>query len=188
VGASSRVRGVVLAAVAACVLGSAVYAFAAGGLVAGPQANGTGVTPIGWTVAPVGKQLTLGDRPYGLAISPNGRFVLASNDGQSTQSLQVIDTAGGNVTQTIPYTGNEALSFGIAFAPNGSKVFVSAGGGPGGSTIGACSLSVSPAIEYTRIWFGPSSAIRRRTRTVLRSPAMGAVSMWRTTSATRCRS
>jgi YVTN family beta-propeller protein len=69
-----------------------------------------------------------GGSPYGLAQSPNGQFLLASNDGQSTQSLQVIDTAGGSVTQSIPYTGDEALSFGIAFAPDGGKVYVSAGG------------------------------------------------------------
>src|SRR5262245_33788982 len=87
------------------VLASAAYAVAGGGLIAGPRSDGTGITPIGWVVAPAGKQLTLGDRPYGLQISPNGRFLLASNDGQSTQSLQVIDAAAGKVTQTIPYTG-----------------------------------------------------------------------------------
>src|SRR5262249_27395848 len=60
--------------------------------------------------------------------SPNGRFLLVSNDGQSTQSLQVIDAASGAVVQTIPYTGDAALSFGIAFTSDGSKVYVSAGG------------------------------------------------------------
>src|SRR5262249_14449307 len=128
VDASSRFRGLLVAIVAACVVSGAAYAFVAGGLVAGPSGNGTGGTPIGWTVDPAGTQVTLGDRPYGLAISPSSNFLLTSNDGQSTQSVQTIDTAGGNVTQTIPYTGNEALSFGIAFAPDGGKVYVSAGG------------------------------------------------------------
>ena len=114
--------------VGACVLGGAGYAVAAAVLVAGPRGDGTGITPIGWAVTPVGKQVTLGDRPYGLALSPNGHFALASNDGQSTQSLQVIDAASGAVVQTIPYAGDEAVSFGIAFAPNGSKVYVSGGG------------------------------------------------------------
>lgn len=123
-----RVRLVTVIALVGCLLGGATYALAAGGLVAGPRSDGTGITPIGWTVAPVGKQVALGDRPYGLALSPNGRFLLASNDGQSTQSLQVIDATTGAVVQTIPYTGNEAVSFGIAFAPNGNTVYVSAGG------------------------------------------------------------
>src|SRR5262249_37949187 len=47
---------------------------------------------------------------------------------QSTQSLQVVDAASGAVVQTIAYTGDAALSFGIAFASDGSKVYVSAGG------------------------------------------------------------
>jgi YVTN family beta-propeller protein len=122
------VRGVVVAACAAAVLGGAAYAVASRVLVAGPQGDGTGVTPIGWTVDPAGEQVTLGDRPYGLAESPDGRFLLVSNDGQSTQSLQVIDNGTGSVTETIPYTGDAALSFGIAFAPDGSRVYVSAGG------------------------------------------------------------
>src|SRR5258708_7288229 len=121
-------RGALVAVAAAVLVGGAAYAAAGHDVVAGPRANGTGVTPIGWTVDPAGKQVTLGDRPYGLAESPNGRFVLASNDGQSTQSLQVIDAPSGAVTQTLPYSGDEALSFGIAFAPDGSKVYVSAGG------------------------------------------------------------
>jgi YVTN family beta-propeller protein len=123
-----RLRGLVVAVIVAGAFAGAAYAVVAGGIVAGPKGNGTGVTPIGWTAAPAGKQLTLGDRPYGLAASPNGQFLLASNDGQSTQSLEVVDAATGTVIQTIPYTGNEALSFGIVFSPDGSKAYVSAGG------------------------------------------------------------
>ncbi len=124
---SKRLRGAIIVAGAAALFCGAAYAVGKT-LIAGPQGDGTGVTPIGWRVTPAGRQVTLGDRPYWLAQSPTGQFLLASNDGQSTQSLQVIDTAGGSVTQSIPYTGDEALSFGIAFAPDESKVYVSAGG------------------------------------------------------------
>jgi YVTN family beta-propeller protein len=124
---SSKLCIALAAGVAAALLGG-TYAVAADTLVAGPQGDGTSITPTGWRVDPAGRQVMLGDRPYGLARSPVGTFVLASNDGQSTQSLQVVDTASGAVTQTIPYTGDEALSFGIAFAPDGHKVYVSAGG------------------------------------------------------------
>jgi YVTN family beta-propeller protein len=124
----TRLRGVIVVVGAAGLFCGAAYAVARSVDQAGPQGDGTGVTPIDWRVTPVGRQVTLGDRPYGLASSPDGRFLLASNDGQSTQSLQVIDAASGSVMQSIPYTGNEALSFGIAFAPDGSRVYVSAGG------------------------------------------------------------
>ena len=100
-------------------------------------------------------QVKLGDRPYGFASSPDGRFLLASNDGQSTQSLQVVDEASGTLTQTIPYTGNETLSFGIAFAPNGSKVYVSAGGN---NKIRVYSISGETLSEQAPIVLPPGAA------------------------------
>jgi hypothetical protein len=54
--------------------------------------DGTGVTPIGFTVTPAGQQTNLGDLPLNAASSPDGRWLVVSNDGQGTQSVQVIDT------------------------------------------------------------------------------------------------
>jgi YVTN family beta-propeller protein len=94
----------------------------------GPQQDGTAVTSNGWTTTPVGRQVQLGERPYGSALSPDGRTLLVSNDGQWRQSVQVVDTGSGTVRQTIPYLTPEALWIGVAFSPDGRHAFASAGG------------------------------------------------------------
>jgi YVTN family beta-propeller protein len=95
---------------------------------AGPRPDGTAITPVGFKVTPAGKQTTLGDLPLTTALSPDGETLLVSNDGQGTQSLQVVDTATSKVVQTIEYTSPKALFVGLAFSPDGSKVYAGGGG------------------------------------------------------------
>ena len=98
--------------------------------------SATATTPQGWFLTPAGKQVQLvdpnsdvyGDRPYGMAISPDGKTLLISNDGQSTQSLMVVDRVSGKIVQTIPYKGAEALYIGVTYSPDGKHVYASAGG------------------------------------------------------------
>lgn len=116
-----------MTALAAVILGSG-SAYAAYNVTAGPQANGTGVTPHGWTLTPAGTQLSLGDFPMGGALSPDHHYLVVSNDGQGTQSLQVVDVQSKQVVQTIPYKNGEGLYLGIAFSPDGKAVYASAGG------------------------------------------------------------
>ena len=100
---------------------------------AGP---GTATTPQGWFLTPAGNQVQLvdpvtgvyADKPFDIALSPDGQTMVVSNVGQSTQSLMVIDRALGQIEQTIPYTGSEALSIGVAFSPDSKHVYASAGG------------------------------------------------------------
>ena len=105
-------------------------------LAAGPQGDGTAVTPWGTRITPAGIQRTLGDKPLAIATSPDGGTLVVSNDGQSTQSLQVIDAATSSVIQTISYSNQpapgskqaEALFYGLAFSPDGTRLYASAGG------------------------------------------------------------
>jgi YVTN family beta-propeller protein len=48
--------------------------------------------PNGWSLTPVGKSLQLGDLPLNIAISSSKKFIAVTNNGQSTQSIQLIDT------------------------------------------------------------------------------------------------
>lgn len=105
---------------------SSVYA--AYQLTAGPKTNGTGVASNGWYLTPAGTQVTLGDFPMGSAISPDHRYMVVTNDGQGTQSLQVVDLQKQQVVQTIPYNSPESLYLGTAFSPDGKKFYASAGG------------------------------------------------------------
>jgi YVTN family beta-propeller protein len=86
------------------------------------------VTSIGYRVTPAGKQTALGDLPLGAVSSPDGRWLVVSNDGQGAQSLQVIDTAASKVTQTLSYPAPKALFVGLAFAPDGRTLYASGGG------------------------------------------------------------
>jgi YVTN family beta-propeller protein len=95
---------------------------------AGPGEDGTGVIPIGFTVTPAGQQTNLGDLPLAAVSSPDGRWLVVSNDGQGAQSLQVIDTTSSKVTQTLPYPAPQALFVGLAYAPDGKTLYASGGG------------------------------------------------------------
>ena len=95
---------------------------------AGPRPNGTAVTPVGFKVTPAGTQTPLGDLPLTTALSPDGKTMLVSNDGQGTQSLQVVDTATSKVVQTLEYATPKALFVGLAFSPDGTKAYAGGGG------------------------------------------------------------
>ena len=47
--------------------------------------------PNGWHLTPVGKQLPLGDLPLNLAVSPDKKYMAVTNNGESTQSIQLFD-------------------------------------------------------------------------------------------------
>jgi YVTN family beta-propeller protein len=95
---------------------------------AGPSGDGTAITPVGYRVTPAGTQTTLGDLPLSTALSPDGKTLLVSNDGQGTQSLQVVDTSTSKVVQTIEYASPKALFVGLAFSPDGTKAYAGGGG------------------------------------------------------------
>jgi YVTN family beta-propeller protein len=47
--------------------------------------------PNGWNLTPVGKGLPLGDLPLNIAVSKSGKYMAVTNNGQSTQSIQLFD-------------------------------------------------------------------------------------------------
>ncbi|MGB8651917.1 MAG: bifunctional YncE family protein/alkaline phosphatase family protein [Mycobacteriales bacterium] len=121
--------GPVLAATLTLSLLGATAAIASGAVTtAGPRPDGTAVTPLGHRITPAGRQSRLGDLPLGSALSPDGRTLLVSNDGQGTQSLQVVDARSGAVRQTLPYSAPASLFVGVAFSPDGRTAWASGGG------------------------------------------------------------
>lgn len=95
---------------------------------AGPQGDGTSVTPVGYRVTPAGRQTNLGDLPLAMRLSPDGSMLLVSNDGQATQTVQVVDPSTSHVVQTISYVAPQALFNGLAFSPDGTTAYASGGG------------------------------------------------------------
>lgn len=47
--------------------------------------------PNGWQLSPAGRMLALGDLPLNIAVSPSKKYIAVTNNGQSVQSLQLID-------------------------------------------------------------------------------------------------
>ncbi len=57
--------------------------------------------PNGWSLTPVGKSLPVGDLPLNIAISSSKKYMAVTNNGQSTQTLQLIDVAAEKVLDHI---------------------------------------------------------------------------------------
>jgi YVTN family beta-propeller protein len=119
------------AATLACQLAmSAVAAQAAG--VAYVTNQGEGVALIDLGQLTVGKTLAMPDNdPRGLAVTPDGKFLLTSN--LKTGDVAVVDTATLKIVRRIPIGANPEF---LRISPDGSKAFVtyepSSSGGPPG--------------------------------------------------------
>ncbi|MCW2599275.1 MAG: phosphoesterase [Frankiales bacterium] len=122
------IRGVGVGATFSLALGAASAFGASAPATVGPRSDGTAVAATGHRITPVGRQTALGDLPLAQELSPDGRTLLVSNDGQGTQSLQMVDVASGHVVQTLPYSAPKSLFVGLAFSPDGKTAYASGGG------------------------------------------------------------
>ena len=57
--------------------------------------------PNGWSLTPVGKSLTLGDLPLNIVVSPSKKYIAVTNNGQSIQTIQLIDAVHQRVLSEI---------------------------------------------------------------------------------------
>ncbi|GAB3562343.1 hypothetical protein GCM10027578_04560 [Spirosoma luteolum] len=80
--------------------------------------------PNGWSLTPVGRSLPLGDLPLNMAVSANGKRLAVTNNGQSTQSIQLIDVAGERVLDEAVIAKSWV---GIRFTPDGKRLLASGG-------------------------------------------------------------
>ncbi|MCJ8209923.1 beta-propeller fold lactonase family protein [Mucilaginibacter sp. RS28] len=53
--------------------------------------TGQVLLPNGWKLSPAGRSLPLGDLPLNIKLSPSEKLLAVTNNGQSTQELQLID-------------------------------------------------------------------------------------------------
>ena len=57
--------------------------------------------PNGWSLTPIGNELPLGDLPLNMAVSASKKYIAVTNNGQSVQSLQLIDVKKEKVLDNI---------------------------------------------------------------------------------------
>jgi len=96
-----------------------------------PGAEGGGVTllPNGWRIAPAGRHITVGDLPLAMVESPDGRYLIVSNDGYAKPTLAVVDVARMVIRQRLTL---DNAWLGLAWHPDGKHLYSS---GAGESTV-----------------------------------------------------
>ncbi|MFM2327487.1 MAG: hypothetical protein RIR31_1689, partial [Bacteroidota bacterium] len=57
--------------------------------------------PNGWTLSPAGRSLPLGDLPLNIAVSKSKKLMAVTNNGQSVQSIQLIDPATEKILDNV---------------------------------------------------------------------------------------
>src|SRR5664280_1915925 len=57
--------------------------------------------PNGWSLSPAGQGFLLGDLPLNIAVSNSKNLMAVTNNGQSTQSIQLIDVPSGKILDNI---------------------------------------------------------------------------------------
>lgn len=55
----------------------------------------------GWGLSPAGTSLPLGDLPLNICVSPSKKYLAVTNNGQSTQSIQLINVQKEKVVSTV---------------------------------------------------------------------------------------
>jgi YVTN family beta-propeller protein len=81
--------------------------------------------PNGWKLSPAGHgSIQLGDLPLNIQLSPSGKLMAVTNNGQSTQSVQLIDTKTQQLLDTRVI--NKSW-YGLAFSGDEKTVYASGG-------------------------------------------------------------
>ncbi len=80
--------------------------------------------PNGWSLSPAGRTIALGDLPLNIAVSPSKKYIAVTNNGQSVQSLQLIDTKTEKILDNVVVAKSW---FGLKFSNDEKYLYASAG-------------------------------------------------------------
>ena len=80
--------------------------------------------PNGWSLTPVAKSLALGDLPLNIAVSASKKYMAVTNNGQSTQSIQLIDVNNEKVLNSVVIPMSW---YGLKFSGDEKFLYASAG-------------------------------------------------------------
>src|SRR3984957_2613534 len=80
--------------------------------------------PNGWSLTPAGRSLPLGDLPLNIAVSSSRRYLAVTNNGQSTQTLQLIDAVKEQILDSVIIPKSW---LGLAFSADEKYLYASGG-------------------------------------------------------------
>ena len=88
----------------------------------GPQGAGVTLLPNGWTLAPAGRHIPIGDLPLGMVLSQDGRRLIVTNNGWAKPTLTVVDVERLVVTQRLSL---DHAWLGLAWSPDRTRLYSS---------------------------------------------------------------
>jgi len=80
--------------------------------------------PNGWSLSPAGKQLQLGDLPLNMVVSPSKKYLAITNNGQSTQSIELINVKDEKLIDSITVA---KAWLGLAFSEDEKSIYAAGG-------------------------------------------------------------
>jgi YVTN family beta-propeller protein len=87
-------------------------------------ANKEVLLPNGWSLSPAGNTLPLGDFPMNLVISPSGNLMAVTNNGQSKQTIALVDPTSEKVLDEVEIRKSW---YGLVFNQAGTRLYASGG-------------------------------------------------------------
>jgi YVTN family beta-propeller protein len=80
--------------------------------------------PNGWGISPAGTSLPLGDLPLNMALSASKKYLAVTNNGQSDQSIELIDPLSFKRLDSVPV---HAAWLGLAFSADDQYLYAAGG-------------------------------------------------------------
>ncbi len=93
-------------------------------LSANAQVAGRTTLPNGWSLSPAGRSFPLGDLPLNIAVSPSRKLLAVTNNGQSVQSIQLIDPLSEKVLHSVVIPKSW---YGLKFTADEKRLYASGG-------------------------------------------------------------
>jgi YVTN family beta-propeller protein len=88
----------------------------------GPLGAGVELLPNGWRIAPVGRHLDVGDLPLAMALHPDGRYLVVTNNGWTKPALHVVDLDRYEAVQKLEL---DHAWLGLVWHPDGRHLYSS---------------------------------------------------------------
>jgi YVTN family beta-propeller protein len=88
----------------------------------GPLGDGVELLPNGWRIAPVGRHLDVGDLPLAMALHPDERYLVVTNNGWTRPALHVVDLERYEVVQKLEL---DHAWLGLVWNPDGRRLYSS---------------------------------------------------------------
>ncbi len=88
----------------------------------GSLGGGETLLPNGWRIRPAGRHMAIGDLPLNMVLSPDGRYLVVTDNGYADPTLRVVDLAHGNIASVLPL---ENAWLGLAWHPDGTRLYSS---------------------------------------------------------------